>query len=128
MPKAVPATTEKGKKGPKQYHKTQPVRLYQKGVFTGFRRYRIGQTMHQAIIHIENCKDKEGARFYQGKKVAYIQKVKNTVNNTRFRVQWGKVMAPHGNAGGVRCKFAKNLPSQAMGATVRVMLYPNKTI
>ena len=67
--------------------------------------------MHQAIVHIQNCKDKESAKFYQGKKVAYIQKVKNTVNNTRFRVQWGKVMCPHGNAGGVRCKFSPNLPA-----------------
>ena len=123
MPKQ---SADKSKK--KQYHKTQPVRLYQKGVFTGFRRYRIGQTMHQALVHIENCKDRKSTAFYQGKKVAYIQKVKNTVNNTRYRVQWGKVMGPHGNAGGVRCNFSHNLPSKAMGATVRVMLYPNKTI
>lgn len=116
------------KKGKKQYTKTQPVRLYANGVFTGFRRYRIGQHMGQAIVHIQNCKDKESAKFYQGKKVAYIQKVKNTVNNTRYRVQWGKVMVPHGNAGAVRCNFAKNLPSKAMGGKVKVMLYPNKTL
>ena len=124
MPKA-PAI-DKSKK--KQYTKTQPVRLYQKGIFTGFRRYRIGQNLNQTIIHIQNCKDRSGAKFYQGKKVAYIQKVKNTVNNTRFRVQWGKVMAPHGNAGAVRCNFSHNLPPKAMGGQVRVMLYPNKTI
>ena len=129
MPKAAAAPADKPKvKGKKQYSKTQPVRLYQNGVFTGFRRYRIGQTMNQAIVHIENCKDKQSAKFYQGKRVAYIQKVKNTVNNTRYRVQWGKVMVPHGNIGAVRCTFAKNLPSKAMGGRVRVMLYPNKTI
>ena len=48
MPKA-PAV-DKSKK--KQYTKTQPVRLYQKGIFTGFRRYRIGQNLNQTIIHI----------------------------------------------------------------------------
>ena len=42
----------------KQYHKTQPVRLYQKGIFTGFRRYRIGQVMNQALVTIQNCTDK----------------------------------------------------------------------
>ena len=112
MPKAV-AAVDKSKK--KQYHKTQPVRLYQKGIFTGFRRYRIGQVMNQALVTIENCKDRTGAKFYAGNRVAYIQKVKNTVNNTRYRVQWGKVMGPHGNAGAVRCNFSKNLPPRAMG-------------
>lgn len=123
MPKAV---VDKSKK--KQYHKTQPVRLYQKGIFTGFRRYRIGQHMGQALVTIENCRDRASAKFYEGKRVAYIQKVKSTVNNTRFRVQWGKVMGPHGSAGAVRCSFSHNLPPRAMGGQVRVMLYPNKTI
>ena len=125
MPKAA-AVVDKKKK--KQYHKTAPVRLYQKGIFTGFRRYRIGQHLGQALIHIQNCKDRDGAKFYAGKKVCYIQKVKTTVNNTRFRVQWGKVMGPHGNAGAVRASFSHNLPPRAMGGQVRVMLYPNKTI
>lgn len=102
--------------------------MYQKGIFTGFRRYRIGQHLGQALIHIQNCKDRAGAKFYAGKKVCYIQKVKTTVNNTRFRVQWGKVMGPHGNAGAVRANFTRNLPPRAMGGQVRVMLYPNKTV
>jgi len=112
----------------KQFHKTQPVRLYQKGVFTGFRRYRIGQTMNQALVHIQNCKDKAGARWYLGKRVAYVYRVKNTVNGTRYRASWGRVINTHGHGGAVRVKFLTNITAGAMGATVRVMLYPNKTV
>merc|ERR1711998_334809 len=104
----------------KQYHKTQPVRLYQKGIFTGFRRYRIGQVMNQALVSIKNCNDKQGARWYLGKRVAHVYKVKNNVNGTRFRVSWGKVINTHGHAGAVRCAFRKNITARAMGGQVRV--------
>ena len=79
----------------------------------------------QALLTIENCQDLAGARWYLGRRVAYIFKAKNTVNNSRFRVHWGKIINTHGHAGVVRAKFLRNLPAQAMGATVRVMLYPN---
>ena len=122
MAKEVKATQKK------VYHKTQPVRLYQKAVFTGFRRGKTTQTENQALLTIQNCNDLTGARFYQGKRVAYIWKAKNTVNNTRFRSIWGKVVNTHGAKGVVRARFARNLPPRAIGATLRVMLYPNNTI
>merc|ERR1712166_781547 len=71
-----------------RYHKVQPIRLYQNGVFTGFRRGKTTQNESQALIHIENCPDKAGARFYLGRRVAYVFRGKNTVNNTNFRVHW----------------------------------------
>ena len=109
-----------------QYHKTQPVRLYQNGLFTGFRRGKTTQNESQAIIHVQNCADKAGARFYLGRRVAYVFRGKNTVNDTKFRVHWGTVVNTHGHIGAVRVHFKKNLPPRAMGAKVRVMLYPNK--
>jgi len=80
------------------------------------------------LLTVQNCKDKTGARFYLGKRVAYIYKSRKMVNNTKYRVSWGKVINTHGHNGAVRAAFRKNLPAQAMGASVRVMLYPNKTI
>lgn len=105
-----------------------PVRLYQKAKFTGFRRARMSQNSNQALVHIENCNDKASAKWYLGKRVAYVYKVKNMSNNTRYKCSWGKVINTHGSAGGVRCSFTKNLPPAAMGAGLRVMLYPNKTV
>ena len=116
------------KKGTKVYHKTQPVRLYQKGIFTSFRRTKDHQQENQALVMIKNCSDLASAKWYMGKRVAYVYKVKNTSNNTRYRVKWGTVMSTHGHNGMVRVKFAKNISGCARGANVRVMLYPNKTI
>merc|ERR1712160_106822 len=78
--------------------KVAPVRLYQKGIFTGFRRSQRLQHSGQALIHVQGCVDRASSKFY------------------------------HGNNGGVSVAFAKNLPPRAMGMTVRVMLYPNKQI
>lgn len=86
----------------------------------------MSQNSNQALVHIENVNDKASAKFYLGKRVAYIYKAKNMSNNTKFKCLWGKVINTHGSIGGVRCSFKKNLPPSAMGALVRVMLYPNK--
>jgi len=59
-------------------------------------------------------------------RVAYIYKAKKEINNSKFRVIWGKVCRPHGNNGLVRCKFRKNLPPCSIAGPCRIMLYPSR--
>ena len=41
---------------------------------------------------------------------------------------WGRIGSPHGNNGVVKAKFPKNLPPRAIGATLRVVLYPQRLL
>ena len=97
-------------------------------MFTGFKRARHTQNEQFALLKVKGVNEKKDASFYFGKRVAYIYKGKSVRNNSKFRVIWGKIVKSHGNNGLVRAQFAKNLPPKAMGATLRVMLYPNRTI
>jgi large subunit ribosomal protein L35Ae len=103
-------------------------RLYQKAVFTGFKRGKSTQSEQFALLKVKGVNEKKDASFYFGKRVAYIFKGKSVRNNTKFRVIWGRITRSHGNNGLVRAQFAKNLPPRAMGSTLRVMLYPNRSI
>ena len=66
---------------------------------------------------------KDDTRYYLGKRVAYVYKAQG---ETPYRAIWGKVCKAHGDNGVVICKFKANLPPRAMGATLRVMLYPQR--
>ena len=81
---------------------------------------------HTSLVNIEGLKSRADVDWYLGKKIAYIFKAKTKKKNSNFRVIWGKVCAPHGSKGVVRAKFRKNLPPNALGAPVRVMLYPSR--
>ena len=104
----------------------QPVRLYSKGVFLGYKRSLANQYNHTSLIRIEGVNSKDASNFYLGKRVAYIYRGHTKRNNSKIRVIWGRITRSHGNSGVVRAKFASNLPPRAMGATLRVMLYPSR--
>merc|ERR1711915_42467 len=104
----------------------QPVRLYLKGTFVGYPRGRHDQKPEVALVAIEGVKDKKDTEFYLGKRVAYIYRASRKRGDSNIRVVWGRITRAHGTNGVVRCTFRRNLPPKAMGASVRVMLYPSR--
>jgi large subunit ribosomal protein L35Ae len=102
--------------------KKRSPRLHVDGAILGYKRGLRNQYEHISLIKIKGCDSKVDAQFYLGKKVAFITKAQDG----SFRVNWGKVSREHGANGVVRCRFRRNLPPQAIGGRVRVMLYPSR--
>ena len=86
------------------------------------------QKSHTSLIKIQGVNSTADTKFYLGKKIMYMYRVKTPQgeNGSRFRVMWGKVCRAHGTNGIVRTKFRNNLPPSAIGAPVRVMLFPSR--
>jgi large subunit ribosomal protein L35Ae len=105
----------------------RPPRLYVDGAILGYQRGYRNQNQDVSLIKIKNVDTKDEAKFYCGKKIAFVTRSKadGKTGKKEFRVQWGKVCRSHGSNGVVRCRFKRNLPPQAMGGRVRVMLYPS---
>ena len=105
-----------------------PVRLWVRAKFLGFRRGKEVQRPNQALLKLEGVNDSDATRFYFGKRVCYIYKASTKASGTKCRTIWGRISRAHGKAGVVIARFSPNLPARAMGATLRVMLYPNRTL
>jgi len=120
------------KNGTKRKH----LKLYTKGTFTGYRRGLRNQYESFALLHLEGANTKEDAKHYLGKRCVFVYKGKNKTrvagssdsqHKNRLRAMWGKVTRIHGNSGSVRAQFKRNLPPNAMGKTVRIMMYPSRS-
>lgn len=102
------------------------VRLWVRAKFLGFRRSKVQQNTSQSILRLEGVNDRTAAQWYFGKRVVYIYKTKSGQKDKRFRTIWGRISRAHGNTGAVLARFSSNLPARAMGATLRVMLFPQR--
>ncbi|KAL1991625.1 hypothetical protein VTN49DRAFT_4933 [Thermomyces lanuginosus] len=100
-------------------------RLYVKGRHLSYQRGKRNTNPNTSLIKIEGVDDTNAARFYLGKKVAFVYRAKREIRGSKIRVIWGKITRTHGNSGVVRAQFRHNLPPKTFGASVRVMLYPS---
>ncbi|RPA81378.1 ribosomal protein L35Ae [Ascobolus immersus RN42] len=100
-------------------------RLYVKARHLSYQRGKRNNNPNTSLVQIEGVSSPEEARFYNGKRVAFVYRAKREIRGSKIRVIWGKVTRPHGNSGVVRAKFSHNLPPKSFGASLRVMLYPS---
>ncbi|ORY91873.1 ribosomal protein L35Ae-domain-containing protein [Syncephalastrum racemosum] len=99
--------------------------LYSKGRVLGYERAKHTQNPNVSLLKLEGVQTSEDAKFYLGKRVAYVYSGKKAINGSKVRVIWGRIGRVHGNNGVVKARFRNNLPAKTFGATVRVMLYPS---
>ncbi|SCW03382.1 LAFE_0G09186g1_1 [Lachancea fermentati] len=100
-------------------------RLYVKGKHLSYQRSKRTNNPNVSLVKIEGVASPEDAKFYLGKRVAYVYRCSKEVRGSKIRVIWGKVTRTHGNSGVVRATFRSNLPAKTFGASVRIFLYPS---
>ncbi|CAL8582011.1 60S ribosomal protein L33B [Xanthoria parietina] len=100
-------------------------RLYVKARHLSYRRGKRNTNPNTSILKVEGVDDTKAARFYLGKRCAFVYRASKEIRGTKLRVIWGKIVNVHGNSGCVRAQFKHNLPPRSFGASIRVMLYPS---
>ncbi|CCH46870.1 60S ribosomal protein L33-A [Wickerhamomyces ciferrii] len=100
-------------------------RLYVKGKHLSYQRSKSVNNPNVSLVKIEGVATPEDAKFYQGKRVAYVYRASKEIRGSKIRVIWGKITRTHGNSGVVRANFKSNLPAKTFGASVRIFLYPS---
>lgn len=88
----------------------------------GYKRGKHIQQPNTSLVQLENVNSAEEARWYLGKRVAFVYRAKKAdKKGNKTRKIWGKVTRVHGNSGVVRAKFAVPLPPRSFGASLRVV-------
>lgn len=101
-------------------------RLYVRGRVLGYKRSKHIQEPRFARVSMENVASADEAKFYLGKKVAYVYKTKSKRTGlTKMHVKWGKVTNVHGNKGTVLARFKVAIHPNSFGRPCRVMLFPS---
>ncbi|EFA74873.1 S60 ribosomal protein L35a [Heterostelium album PN500] len=101
-------------------------KLHSTGVVLGYRRSKATQYPNISLVKIEGVATREDSTFYIGKRVCLARRVKKSPKNpSGHKLIWGKISKSHGSSGVVQARFPRNLPPKAMGAKVRVMLFPS---
>lgn len=70
--------------------------LYSKGRLLGYKRGKRTQTNHTSLIRIEGVRTPDAAKYYLGKRLAYVYRASKAINGSNVRVIWGKVCAAAG--------------------------------
>lgn len=105
--------------------KTNNFLVYVKGKHISYQRSKRVNNPNVSLVKIEGVATPEDAKFYQGKRVAYVYRASKEIRGSKIRVIWGKITRTHGNSGVVRANFKSNLPAKTFGASVRIFLYPS---
>jgi len=120
---------KKNHKKERKYRKFTP-RLFTLGIIAGYRRNMRKQYRHTSILKLDGVRVRRDAKFYLGKRVAYLYKDENPEKKgkNRFegrRVIFGKIVKLHGTSGAVKAKFQPQLPPTSIGKPCRIFLYPS---
>lgn len=99
--------------------------VYVKGKHISYQRSKRVVNPNVSLVKIEGVSNPDEAKFYVGKRVAYVYRAEKEIRGSKVRVMWGKISRTHGNSGVVRARFRHNLPAKTFGSSVRIMLYPS---